>query len=1024
MRTVQGDTLVTYEGEPSVVVGTAAWFAWLETAATFSFVSAAGHFTARREQAGHKRGSWYWKAYRKQHGKLTSHYLGKAATLSLARLEAVAQTLATKAGKTREERGADPLNPLRPGEVLGRVGSPLDLLLTTKLHHPRLRTPFVVRPHLVARLQAGMASALTLVSAPAGFGKTTLLTQWITATSLPVAWLTLEPADNEPTRFLTYLIAALQTLLPQSGALALTLLQTAQPVPPEAVLTALSNELMHYPTGDLILVLDDYYVIDAPPIHRGVAFLLEHLPPCLHLVLATRADPPLPLVRLRARGQLCEVRATELRFDATEANTFLQTVMGLDLLPATISAVQERTEGWVTGLQLAALSLQGRADVPGFLNAFTGSHRFVLDYLSEEVLAQQSAAVQAFLLQTALLKQLTGALCDAVMEQADSQVMLETLEQAHLFIVALDEERRWYRYHPLFAEVLRSRLRQRQPTLIPALHQRASLWYEAHALLEEAVQHALAVPDWARAAHLIEQDGWSLVRQGQTQTLRGWLDTLPDAVVRRHPLLSVYHALVLFAAQQFASAESRLQDAERGLQAGIADEATYLVTQGWLALTRSSHTAYMGDLVGSIAFAQQALDVLPATEGRTRAAATMNLTQAYLVNGDVTPTMARSLGAVVAPARATGNPFVFLRSLTNLARLQVLQGQLCQATATYAQVEVVTPEQAGLRVRLSGAGYYFGLGELLRERNELKAAEALLLEGMQIVQETLLIAADVVALGFTALARLHQARGAYADAQATVDAFLQVAQQRHFFPLLVAQVVAVRAPVELAAGNLAAAVRWADSTGSWTADESLYLREREYLALARVRIAQGRAHPAGPFLEHALDLLARLLADAEPKARLGSVLEIRLLQALALATQGNQPAALRLLAQVLRFAAPEDYVRLFLDEGPAMLALLRAAQAQGIAPTYIATLLTASGEPSGPVPTPAANALIEPLTERESAVLHLLVAGLSNAAIARALVVTTGTVKSHVNHIYGKLGVSSRTQAIARAHALHLSSLP
>jgi LuxR family transcriptional regulator, maltose regulon positive regulatory protein len=413
-----------------------------------------------------------------------------------------------------------------------------DPLLYTKLHVPRPRAHLVSRSHLVKRLQQGMDYPLTLVSAPAGFGKTTLLAQWLAESDTPVAWLSLEPEDNDPVRFLTYLIAALQTVDAQVGTTVLDLLRTPQPPPPETVVALLTNDLLRSTVEDFALVLDDYHVITAEPLHRALTALVEHLAPQLHLILATRADPPLPLSRLRARGQLTEVRAADLRFSSEEANAFLHTSMGLDLPPGDLAALERRTEGWVAGLQLAALSLQGRADVSGFLAAFTGSHRFVLDYLTEEVLTRQPALMQSFLLHTSVLERLSGSLCEAVTGQQGSQAMLEALERANLFVVALDDERRWYRYHHLFAEVLNNRLQQADPGLVPDLHRRASAWYEAHGFVVEAVQHALAAPDLEQTARLIEQHGIPIVFGGQYHALLGWMDRLPEALVRAHPMLT------------------------------------------------------------------------------------------------------------------------------------------------------------------------------------------------------------------------------------------------------------------------------------------------------------------------------------------------------------------------------------------------------------------------------------------------------------------------------------------------------
>jgi LuxR family maltose regulon positive regulatory protein len=464
---------------------------------------------------------------------------------------------------------ADSAGEASPHPLLPPLPDPLNSLLATKLHLPRPRTQLVLRPHLVEQLQQGRDRALTLVSAPAGFGKTTLLAQWLADSGAPTAWISLGPEDNDPTSFLSYLIAALQILDARFGATALALLRTPQPPTPEMVMAVLTNDLASRDL-DVTLVLDDYHVITAESIQRGMTFLLERLPPRLRLVLASRADPQLPLARLRAQGQLVEVRAADLRFGPTEMRAFLQRVMGLDLEDAAIDLLERLTEGWIAGLQLAALSLQGRTDVSRFLAAFSGSHRYVLDYLSEEVLMRQPELVQQFLLHTCILERLSGSLCDAVREQEGSQAMLEALERANLFLIPLDEERRWYRYHHLFAGALLNHLQQASPALIPTLQHRASAWYEQHNLPVEAVQHALAIPDVERAAGLIESIAFSVVFQGQIDTVRGWMNALPEALVRARPLLCVQQASYLMFSNQLEAAEARLQEAERGIQKEMA----------------------------------------------------------------------------------------------------------------------------------------------------------------------------------------------------------------------------------------------------------------------------------------------------------------------------------------------------------------------------------------------------------------------------------------------------------------------
>ena len=563
---VRGGTLIYQQDdhEQMLVVETAAWFAWLATASTFAFTSDTGTFTARKERAGNQRGGWYWKAYRTQHGKHSSLYLGKTETLTLERLNAVAQVLSDSSNKDAG-RAADEgsLSPARE-EAKRRVTTTkhADPLLATKLYVPRPPLQLVYRPRLVERLQQTMERRLTLIAAPAGFGKTTLLSAWLQDAPVSPAWVSLDNGDDDPTRFWSYTLAALDTVRSGLGAIGLPLLQSPQPPPLEIILTAVINHLETLP-GELVLVFDDYHVITAQPIHASVTFLLEHLPAHLHLVIATRADPPLPLARLRSKGQLVEIRSTDLRFTREEATSFLSQTIGTEISTEDITALETRTEGWIAGLQLAALSLQGRQDTSQFMQAFTGTHRFVVDYLTQEVLARQPADVQSFLLQTAILERLCGSLCEAVTGEPEGQAMLERLEEANLFLLPLDDERRWYRYHQLFAEMLRQRLQRVQPDRVALLHQRASAWYAQHELIREAVHHALAAPDFAQAARLVEQAFNALVRRGEIATLQRWAAALPDELVRSNIELSVLQGWLLFVRGKHDAAELHLQDIER-----------------------------------------------------------------------------------------------------------------------------------------------------------------------------------------------------------------------------------------------------------------------------------------------------------------------------------------------------------------------------------------------------------------------------------------------------------------------------
>ena len=1025
----------------SIIPESPEWFAWLDQVSSFAFSGKSGHFTARKEAK--QRGDRYWSAYLTAGEHLSKKYLGKTADLTLARLEQIAGVLIPtinrdvldKSALYEINRGAT--SQLSPPETRAEGNAdkemdaarhaqqphPLHPLLATKLHVPRPRTHLIPRAHLVERLQQGVARALTLVSAPAGFGKTTLLAQWLAESGLPVAWLSLEAADNDPTRFLSYLIAALQTLDAQLGTTALAMLRTPQPPRPAAVLAVLVSELTSRDTGDFALVLDDYHVITAESIQRGMAFLLEHLPPQLHLVLATRADPPLPLARLRAQGQLCEVRTADLRFGVAEASAFLQTVMGLALPPEAIATLERRTEGWIAGLQLAALSLQGRADISGFLAAFTGSHRYVLDYLSDEVLARQDTSVQQFLLHTCILERLSGPLCDAVTEQEGSQAMLEALYRANLFVVALDDERGWYRYHHLFAEVLRRHLQRAEPMLVPDLHRRASTWYEQHDLPAEAVQHALAVPDAELAARLIEPIALPVALAGQLSTVLGWLNALPEALVQTRPFLCLYHAGLLMLTNELEAAEARLQDAERGIQTEMPAEQARTI-QGWVLAQRGIIASFAGDIPYAVSLARQALELLPETEVIPRVTATLAVTFAYQEHGDVTLATEHEIAAAHAFISTSDIPLASVSSMARLARLHVMQGRLQQAAAIYEQLERVVSRPQVSQAVFGSIFHCFDFGDLLREWNELDAAKTHLLQGMALVNKPRAVEPFVVTRGYIALARLQQAQGNSHEALATLDTLASLTEQRHFPAHLVTQGAAVRAQLELAQGNLAAAIRWADSSGLSAEDDDLrYPREGAYLALARVRIAQARADPEAPFLQDALHLLDRLLQEAEAKARMNSVLEILALRALALEAQGDRTSALSTLERVLVLAAPEGYIRLFVDEGAPMLALLRQTYARSRVPGYVATLLKAFGEQNLlalPLTSVRPTPLAEPLTGRERDVLRLLLEGASNREIARRLILSVNTVKRHIYNLCGKLGVQSRAQAIIRARTLTL----
>lgn len=926
-------------------------------------------------------------------------------------------------------------------------------LLATKLSVPPERPQRVIRPRLLERLEAGLRGMrrVTLIAAPAGFGKTTLLSTWraiAVGRGLPFGWVSLDSSDNDPLLFWSYFLAALDMAESGVGAPALAMLQSSQPPNIEHILKNTLNALIarsvEYPERQMALVLEDYHVITEPAIHMALTWLIERLPATLHLIMATRADPALPLARLRASGDLTELHADDLRFTPDEITAFFNQTMGLALTAADLAALEARTEGWVAGLQLAALALQSHSDRAGFIHTFTGTNRYVVDYLATEVLEHQPAHVQTFLLHTAILDRLCDPLCDAVLgrpAQTDSgsspsgdtssQNQLEALERANLFVVPLDDDRHWYRYHHLFADVLRQRLARSMPAAqVTALHERASIWYGDNGLIAEAVQHALFMPDGVRAAQLIERHGLGIIVSGQTQTALGWLNRLPEALRRGRPYLGILHALALLFTSDLEGAEARLQAAESCIGPD-SPPADVRFTQGNAAAIRANIALYTGDLAAGAAYGEQVLALLPESEVIARTTARLHVARGSRVTGDVRLTSERRALAAVGPIRASGNLLATLSAIVNVARLQTLQGRLRAASATYQELVLLAGGPDKIRSLHGGLPYFVGLGELYYEWNELDEAGEFLSQAMASGLGTKTIDAEYVVLGHLALARLQQAQGESALAHQTLAACADLARRRGFVSHLVTRAPAVQAQWALSAGDLPAAIVWAEASGLTADDELHFTREAEYLILARIGLA--RASQAGrlDLLTSALHLLDRLMADATAKARGASVLEILIVRSLAVAAQGNQPGALAALGQALAQAAPEGYVRRFIDEGPALWALLQAIDAESVAsaPGYVPHLLTAIAAESGisnqaapaHAMAPASNAgLVEPLTAREIEVLRLIAAGQSNAQIAQTLVIALSTVKTHTNTIYGKLAVTSRTQAIARAHELNL----
>ncbi len=910
-------------------------------------------------------------------------------------------------------------------------------LLTTKLYIPPTRPGLVSRPHLIERLNAGLAMGrkLTLISAPAGCGKTTLVSAWVAACGRPIAWLSLDEGDNDPTRFLTYFIAALQTIAANIGEGVLAILYASQPQPTESMLTTLLNEIGKIP-DDFMLVLDDYHLIDAKPVDDALAFVLEHLPPRMHLVIATREDPSLPLARLRARGQLTELRASDLRFTPAEAAEFLNRVMGLNLSAADIAALETRTEGWIAGLQLAALSMQGNEDVSAFIREFAGDHRFIVDYLVEEVLQSQPEPMRRFLLQTAILDQLNGSLCDAVTGAEEGQARLEALERGNFFVIPLDDKRNWYRYHHLFADVLRMRLMVEQPDQAPALHRRASEWYEHNGSAADAIRHALAAEDFARAADLIELIMPAMTRSQQYATLRGWLKALPDELVRVRPVLSTGYAKVCISFGEFEDVEPRLRDAERWLDttaemrerpespaAGmvVVDKEEFRRLPGVIALIRAAQALGRGDMPETVKYARRVLNLAPEGDHLMLGGAASQLGLVAWTSGDL-DTARRMTADGIANLRLAGYISPAIGGAIVLSDIQVAQGCLHEAMTTYERA-LQWATQPGAPVVPGAADMYVGMSNLHYEHNDLKTAAQHLLTS-QALGELAGLPQNPYRWR-AAMARIRQAQG---DLDGALD-LLDQAERLYDGALSpnVRPIATRKVRVWLAQGRLGEASGWAHKQGLCVEDDLSYLHEFDHITLARVLLARYESDRADRSIQEAMGLLERLLKAAEEGGRAGSAIEILVLQALAQHLQNDIPAALKPLQQALTLAEPEGYVRMFLDEGPNMMQLLREASARPIMPEYTGKLLAAfEAEPpnsagEAPLPTPrASRPLIEPLSERELQVLRLLRTELSGPEIARELVIALSTVRTHTKSIYGKLNVNSRRAAVNRAVELNL----
>jgi len=893
-------------------------------------------------------------------------------------------------------------------------------VLVTKLYAPPPRPQAVPRQRLIDQMNEGLHRKLTLISAPAGFGKTTLVSEWLANRDPRSSWLSLDEEDNDPTRFLTYFIAALQSIDESLGIDVLNALRSPQPPPTESILTALLNEVAAT-EEDFIIVLDDYHRIDSSQVDNILGFLTDYLPPQMHLVITTRQDPSLPLARLRARGQMTELRATDLRFTVEEATQFLNTVMGFNLSTEDIAALETRTEGWIAGLQLAALSLQGREDIHGFISAFAGDNRYIVDYLVDEVLEHQPEHVRNFLLQTSVLDRLSGQLCDAVTGQEDGALLLESLERSNLFVIPLDDKREWFRYHHLFADVLYAHLLEEQPRLLPTLHLLASEWSEHNDLPSEAIRHALAAEDFERAAGLLELTWSEMDRNRQSYTWLGWAKTLPDETIRARPLLCVGCAWALLDSGELESGEAYLRAAERLLDATKSiemigtDENNISYLRAIIASARAYYAMAFGDISGTVKNAQQALDLLPIDNHIERGIAASLLGMAYWAIGSLAEAAQALIDGMSSFQRA-GNLILAITGTFVIADIRRTQGQLREAFDTYHQ-SLKLVEGQGELVQRGTAETHTGLSELYCERYMLEDAKEHLAKSKELGENSGLPHWQY--RWCIAHARIKEMEGNLDNALNLLDEADRL-YIRGPVPD-VRPIAALKAQVWVAQGRETEALHWAQEQGLSIEDDTSYLHEFEYITLARVLLAANKSDPASYPVDGTIGLLERLLKAAEDGSRMGNAIEILTLLALAHQRDNNESLALEALGQALALAAPEGYIRSFVDKGTSLLLLLSEASARGIMPDYARRLLTlVTMDEQDDNAYPIEQPLIEPLSERELEVLHLIAEGLSNREIAERLFIALPTVKGHNQVIYGKLQVQRRTEAVARARELGL----
>lgn len=911
----------------------------------------------------------------------------------------------------------------------------LNSILATKLFVPRQRPQSVARSQIIQRLNGALYERLTLISAPAGFGKTTLASQWLIESGHPHAWLSLDKSDSDPERFLAYVVAALETIMPAVGEGLIERLQSPQSPSYESILTILINNILVSTNDPFIFVLDDYHVLESPAVDQIVEFLLEHQPPQMHLVITTREDPPLSLARLRARGELTEIRIADLRFTTEEMTAFLNESMGLNLSAEDISTLEARTEGWIASLQMAAISMQEHDDVSGFLRSFTGSHRFILDYLIEEILQQQADHIREFLYQTSILDRLNASLCAKITGRDDTQIILETLERQNLLIIPLDDERQWYRYHHLFMDVLYTYASQKLPEQTYRCQQLASEWYEEQGAKSEAIRYAHSAKDHERVADLLELS-WPAIFNGfKPATWLGWVRTLPEEMVKHRPVLSAGYAWVLLDEQEVDEVEDRLRDAEYWLddpQKTSAGNGTPIIVNdsefASLPSTIAGGYAYLshilGNAQGTINYAIQALELLPEDDHYNRGNMAMFLGMGYWTIGKLALAYDAFTISVSSLHRADHLHFQIV-GMVRLADIHMAQGQLHTALTMYKKALQLSSPMSETPITgskddpfIAGTvNLYVGLSELYRKRGNLETAQNFANTGFTLSSQTI-YSSNQSQLSVV-MARIQIGLGNFDSALSLLREAEQHNQQKSI--LILHPITAMRTYIWLLQGKLESAVNWAEEIGLSAQDSPSFRHEFAYLTLARILIGHYRIQQTDTVIDEAKHLLESLLNLAQDEGRTDSIIEILILQSIANMEQGDNTIALDTIQQALNLAEPEGYVQVFVDEGEPMRQLLSMCLLQDGDANYLPHLLKAFNQyDDEPAISDPNQLLIEPLSDRELDVLKLISDGYTNQAIADELFIALSTVKKHVNNIYGKLNVANRTQAVKRSSELNI----